>query len=141
LQTFFSVLRMLPWAKIIWPVVALTLTTGLIQFIRWFGKHPVSVEAVGSDLNLVSFGFAIDLLIKLMKGETILPLWPYATPTLVPALSLMFINLILFMLNLSMGEYIEKGAKTGKARKLKFISLFFGLISALLFVCAGGIWG
>ena len=52
-------LASLPWAAIIWPCVSLFLVEGLIVFIRWFGKFETSAEAVGSDLNLITFGFAV----------------------------------------------------------------------------------
>jgi hypothetical protein len=140
-------LSTIPWGSLCWPAVILVLTTGLITFIRRFGKYENKAEAIGSDLNLVAFGFGVDLLVKAMKSEGILPKFPWPKFTLVPVVILFIGNLALYMLNLSIGEKIKdktekikKGVATGGVGGLKGISIFFGIISAISFIVVGGAW-
>lgn len=139
-------LTAIEWSGLIWPIVIIVLTSGLVVFIRWFGKFENKSEAIGSDLNLVAFGFAIDLLVRLMKEENdkVLPHWPYPrVSTLVPVVALAIINLFLYMLNLRIGKHIEdkKASNPRRAKVLKFVSIFLGIVSAVTYICAGGIWG
>jgi len=137
-------LASLPWAAIIWPCVSLFLVEGLIVFIRWFGKFETSAEAVGSDLNLITFGFAVDLLVKMMQGRPVLPKWPFHLPVLVPALALFIVNLVLYLCNLRLAERIAASIKAGKSKfligSLRCVSFFLGVISAAMFISAEALW-
>jgi uncharacterized membrane protein YidH (DUF202 family) len=139
-------LTAIEWSSLIWPIVIIVLTSGLVVFIRWFGNFENKSEAVGSDLNLVAFGFAIDLLVRLMKedNEKVLPNWPYPrVSTLVPVVALGILNLVFYMINLRIGKHIEdkKASNPTRAKILKFVSIFLGIISAVTYIVAGGIWG
>jgi hypothetical protein len=143
-QNQLNMLTSLPWSTLVWPITFIVLTTGVTLFIRWFGDHETKAEAVGADLNLIAFGFSIDLLVRMMKNEDILPNWTYTVPKLVPVVALIFLNIVLFMINLKLSKNIDKRVKAGsttQARVLRVISIFWGIISSVSFVCAGGYWG
>jgi hypothetical protein len=128
----------------VWPLTFIVLTSVVTLFIRWFGEFENKAEAVGSDLNLVAFGFAIELLVQLMKGETILPKWQYRLPTLVPVIALIVLNILMYMFNLRLSKNIEsrdKSGNTGQARMLRGVSIFCGVLSAVSFAGAEGFWG
>ena len=99
-------------------------------------------EAIGSDLNLFAYGFAIDLLVRLLKNSTILPRWPYENiPTLAPVVILVVLNGFLYMINLRLGERIKKSGRKRRTSGLKAVSLFFGFISSSSFIFVETIWG
>ncbi|MFZ0302492.1 MAG: hypothetical protein WAL75_07395 [Terracidiphilus sp.] len=134
----------LPWTEIVWPCASLLLVVFFIDLIRWFGRFENSAEAVGSDLNLTTFGFAADLLVQLMHGRKILPRWPFQTPVLVLAIGLFIVNLILYMFNLRLAARIAASITAKKKwfviKFLKFFSFFLGVVSALMFISAQALW-
>jgi hypothetical protein len=134
----------LPWTEIAWPCASLLLVVGFIDLIRWFGKFENSAEAVGSDLNLVTFGFAADLLVQLMHGKQILPRWPYHLPVLALVIALFVANLVLYMFNLRLAENIAASLSAHKKwfviKFLKTVSFFLGFVSALMFISAQALW-
>ena len=133
-----------PWNEIVWPCASLALVVGFIIVLRWFGKFENSSEAVGSDLNLTTFGFAADLLVQLMEGHKILPRWTLHLSVLALVAGLLFGNLMLYMCNLRLAKSIEECMTAKKwfvTKCLKLVSVFIGIVSAVMFVVAEGYWG
>jgi hypothetical protein len=134
----------LPWSEIVAPCASLFLVVFFIDIVRWFGKFENSAEAVGSDLNLATFGFAADLLVHLMQGRPILPRWTFHMSVLVPVIAIFLGNLILYMVNLRLAKRIVECIAAKKnffvIKGLKFISFSLGLISAGMFVGAQALW-
>jgi len=126
---------------LLWPIVAIALTNGLIVAIRVFGRYENKAEAVGSDLNLLTFGFAIDLLVQVMHGRHVLPRWPFAATTLLVVIMLLVLNLVLYMLNLSIGRLIAAAQRDWRMYLLKWVALCVGTLSAVMFIVAQAFWG
>lgn len=127
-----------------WPCASLSLVIGFIVVLRWFGKFENSSEAVGSDLNLTTFGFAADLMVQMMERRTILPRWSFHLNVLALVVGMLFFNLILYMCNLRLAKSIEELMKTKKAWQARFLkgaSIFIGILSATMFVVAEAYWG
>lgn len=133
-----------PWTKILWPCVSLFLVVVFIILVRWFGKFENKAEAVGSDLNLTTFGFAADLLVQLMRGKAILSGWNYGTPVLVLVIGLFLLNLLFYMFNLRLAEKIAGAIKAKKKtwviKLLKSLGFSLGLLSASMFIAAQALW-
>jgi len=132
-----------PWPALAWPCAALMLTIGLIVVFRWFGRFENKSEAVGSDLNLVTFGFAADLLLQVMQSRQVLPRWPYNVSTLVPVVGLLFLNLILYLVNLRLGANIADRMRAHQKVRIllvKGLSVFLGTLSAMMFIVAQALW-
>lgn len=131
----------IPWQNISWAVASLVIAPTLIIFVRWFGNHENKTEGIGSDLNLIGFGFAIELIIEGARSKPILENWPYEPDDLkwVLVIVLLVLNLIFYMINLKTADNLKSAAGI-RTRVLKGLSMFLGLLSAVSYVTAKGFW-
>lgn len=138
-----SLLINLDWAHLAWPIIAIMGTAGFVIFIRWFGDFENKAESVGADLNMLTFGFGIDLLVELMRDKTVLPGWHYPIPTLIPTLGLIAFNGILFMTNLKLAKKInsQRNFDDWKGSLMKVLSFGLGVLSVLMFIYSKAFWG
>lgn len=134
-------LTAIPWQNISWAVASLVIAPALIIFVRRFGNFENKIEGIGSDLNLIGFGFAIELIIAGARSKSVLENWPYASNDLkwVLVIVLLGLNLFLYMINLKTADNLRTA--TGiRASVLKGLSMFLGLLSAVSYVTAKGFW-
>lgn len=142
LSDTLSLLIELDWAHLIWPIVTVTLLVGFVIGIRKFGNFENRAEVVGADMNILTFGFGVDLLVELMRGASILPRWKFETPTLVPVILLIVVNGVLYMTNLKLAVKIKApGSKPVEKKTRKVISFLFGVISLMMLIFLKGLWG
>ena len=133
--------------KVGWPIMVIILTIVVITVIKYFGNFETKTEEIGAELNLLTYGLAVDLVVLCFQGQDVLPNWPRSIipiPTWLVVVLLLIINLIFFMINLGLGKFIaenyQEEFKVWRVRALKGVSVSLGTISAFLFVFAEGFW-
>lgn len=123
-----------------------------VALIRYFGNLPVG--RVGTDLNLLTYGFLWDTALKALRPLEYWPrfqqdLWPINKGTTL--LVIATCNLILMGFNMKLADRIDIRKAKAKATLtfteriglfgLQVVSLTLGLTSLLAFLMISSIWG
>lgn len=129
-------------ANLVYAVLTVFVTVGLVMVIRKFGKLQASF--VGPDLNLLTYGFLWDTTAKALRGAEY---WPRFEPLVLDinrATTLFVIallNLIVLGANMKLAHRAEQ-MKPGPVKKwlLQPLITALGVFSLVVFLLIQGAW-
>ena len=118
-------------------------TVFLIHFVRKFGNIPTGF--MGPDLNLLSFGFLWDTIVKSVLDGNYWPGFPEADTALLPkAVTLaivVFFNIVLLLGNFKLAAQVPSWENVALRALGKSFITFLGILSGMFFVFAQTAWG
>ena len=125
-------------------------TVILVTLVKVFGNLPTSMLALGTDLNLLTYGFLWDTSIKALRGQEFWSRFPQEDlsflnkPTIL--VCIFIVNFLLMAFNLKL-EYIvieRENSKHGKSWVTNWVLkpgvLAVGLISLFAFLFLNAAW-
>ena len=121
-------------------MLTVVIIVGLILLLRLFGN--LTIPFYGSELNLFTFGYLVNLFMDEIQGDLYWPRFDYEFPKLGVLTIIFILNFVFLLFNLKISDRIFKSASTLYTKFiLKPLGIFCGVSCIVIYLCLTWKWG
>ena len=128
-------------------------TVILVTLVKVFGNLPTSILSLGTDLNLLTYGFLWDTSVKALRGQEFWSRFPQEDlsflnkPTIL--VCIFIFNFLLMAFNLKLEHRVTERKKSNHEKSSSWVTywvlkpgvLALGVFSLLIFLFINAAWG